>query len=92
VISFAVPSSRGALYTFIKLGVDPTNNFGEQDIRPTVLMRKTSYGNRSALGAASQSIIMSLARTYKKQAVNFVEQVTEHLESNHSFSVSTETE
>lgn len=74
---------RGELYTFIKTGVDPTNNFAEREIRPTVLMRKISYGNTTEDGARTQSIIMSLIRTYRKQGQNFINHATHRLEALH---------
>jgi transposase len=74
---------RGELYTFVKTGVDPTNNFGEREIRPAVLMRKTSYCNRSAEGAQTQSILMTVARTARKQRADFVETTTEYLQTTH---------
>jgi len=74
---------RGELYTFIKSGADPTNNFGEREIRPAVLMRKTSYCNRSENGAKNQSILMSVIRSVEKQGLNFVESATEHMQTLH---------
>ena len=41
---------RREIYTFIRAGIDPTNNYGEREIRPAVLMRKISYCNRSDKG------------------------------------------
>jgi transposase len=64
---------RGELYTFIKSGVAATNNDAEREIRPAVLMRKTSYGNRSDAGARTQAVLMSVIRTCKKQKISFVE-------------------
>jgi len=72
---------RGELYTFVKTGVDPTNNFAEREIRPAVLMRKTSYGNRSDEGAETQSILMTIARTARKRQTKFVEMAAEHLQA-----------
>jgi predicted nuclease with TOPRIM domain len=73
---------RNELYTFIKTGVEPTNNNGEREIRPTVLMRKTSYCNRSAQGRENQQILMTIGRTATKRKQNFVELATEHLKGN----------
>jgi hypothetical protein len=73
---------RNELYTFIKTGVDPTNNHGEREIRPAVLMRKISYCNRSDQGRENQEILMSMVRTSEKRKINFVEMATEHLKGN----------
>jgi transposase len=70
---------RGELYTFVTSGVDPTNNNAEREIRPAVLMRKTSYGNRSPHGAQAQSVLMSVIRTCAKQNINFVDFATAYL-------------
>ena len=64
---------RNALYTSIPLGIAPQNNPGELEIRPTVLMRKTSYCNRSKQGADNQAILMSVIRTSSKKGLDFVE-------------------
>ena len=70
---------RGELYTFIERGLDATNNHGEREIRPAVLMRKNSYGNRSAQGSRNQEILMTGVRTCAKRGINFVETVSDHL-------------
>lgn len=70
---------RGSLYTFVNHGSEPTNNNAEREIRPAVLMRKTSYGNRSNDGASTQAILMSMIRTCQKRNLNFVNFATEHL-------------
>jgi len=64
---------RKELYVFIKTGVDPTNNHGEREIRPAVLMRKTSYGNRSPQGGKNQAILMSMIRTAYKQEQDYLQ-------------------
>lgn len=64
---------RDEIYTFIKTGISATNNHAEREIRPAVLMRKTSYGNRSNDGARTQAVLMSIIRTCQKQGINFTE-------------------
>jgi transposase len=70
---------RAEMFVFIEKNLEPTNNNAEREIRPAVLMRKTSYGNRSERGKDSQAILMSMLRTATKRGVNFVEMATEHL-------------
>jgi len=70
---------RASLYMFIEHGSEPANNNAEREIRPAVLMRKTSYGNRSPAGAGTQAILMSMIRTCHKQNLNFVNFATAHL-------------
>jgi transposase len=72
---------RREMYTFIEKNLEPTNNNAEREIRPAVLMRKTSYGNRSDQGRKNQAILMSMIRTADKRSQNFVAMATEHLAS-----------
>jgi len=53
--------------------VDATNYRAEQAIRPAVINRKTSGGNRSPLGAHVQSILMSIQRTAKLRLVSAID-------------------
>lgn len=56
------------LFTFLHCpGIDATNNAGEREIRPAVVMRKTWGGNRTEAGANAQSILMSVLRTGHRQ-------------------------
>ena len=60
---------------FVFLDVDevlPHNNPAELMVRPAVLMRKTSYGNRSERGRRAQQIFMSLIRTLKLRGEDFI--------------------
>ena len=55
-----------ALFTFVDHAEVPCdNNRAEREIRPAVIIRKNSLGNRSAKGAHVQSILMSIYRTLK---------------------------
>ncbi len=74
---------RGELYTFIEKNLEPTNNNAEREIRPAVLMRKTSYGNRSDRGAENQAILMTHLQTCRKRGQSFVGFATEHLARSH---------
>jgi transposase len=59
---------RHELFTFLEqLDVPFDNNHAEREIRPAVLMRKTSYGNRSDRGAETQEILMTVLRTLKQR-------------------------
>jgi hypothetical protein len=62
------------IFTFLtKPGVDPTNNWAENNIRPAVIMRKNSFGNQSNAGAATQAILMSVFRSYRLQQRDVLE-------------------
>ena len=69
---------RSEMYTFIEKNLEPTNNNAEREIRPAVLMRKISYGNRSPQGRKNQAIMMSIIRTAQKRGQNFVQMATDH--------------
>jgi transposase len=43
--------------------VEPTNNRAERQLRPMVITRKLTFGNRSDLGALNQAVIMSIVET-----------------------------
>lgn len=48
------------LFTFLANPlVKPTNNRAERQLRPNVIIRKITFGNRSALGASNQAVMMS---------------------------------
>ena len=52
------------LFTFLDNPlVEPTNNRAERQLRPMVIMRKLTFGNRSALGALNQAVTMSVIQT-----------------------------
>lgn len=56
------------LFTFLdQPGVPFDNNTAERSIRPAVIIRKNSYGNRSQHGADCQAVLMSVFRTLKQR-------------------------
>lgn len=69
------------LYTFIKENVPATNNPAEREIRPAVLMRKTSYCNRSEDGKNNQAILMSVIATSRRNNRNFMSYASEKLQN-----------
>jgi len=59
---------RDDLLTFLDDPAVPfDNNAAERAIRPAVIIRKNSYGNRSARGADTQAVMMSIYRTLKQR-------------------------
>lgn len=62
---------RDDLFTFLdQPGVPFDNNHAERSIRPAVIIRKNSYGNRSDSGADLQATLMSIFFTLKKRGHN----------------------
>jgi hypothetical protein len=56
------------LFTFLDQPDVPfDNNTAERGVRPAVIIRKNSYGNRSTRGADCQSVLMSIFRTLKQR-------------------------
>ena len=59
------------LLTFVECeGVPADNNHAEREIRPAVLMRKVSQGNRSTRGARTRAVLMTIYRTLKKRGLD----------------------
>lgn len=59
---------RDALFTFLYCpGLEATNWRAEQAIRPMVITRKVWGGNRTEVGARTQSILLSVLQTCRQQ-------------------------
>lgn len=62
---------RNENFTFLRYKqVDPDNNRAERALRPSVVMRKITYGNNSATGAFNHETLMSLVETAKLNKAN----------------------
>ena len=65
------------LFEFLKHdGVDPTNNQAERQLRPAVIARKISCGNKTPKGARTFEILASLAATARQRGHCFVTDLT----------------
>jgi transposase len=62
--------------------VAPTNNLAEREIRPAVLARKVSAGNRTDAGAHTHEILASLTRTGDRGGVTLAGLLPELLKSD----------
>jgi transposase len=72
----------GELFTFLDVpGLAPTNNFGEQEIRPAVVVRKISAGNRTLGGAHVHEIAASVSRTAERNGRALAELLPDLLRS-----------
>lgn len=59
---------RDDLFTFLDEPEVPfDNNHAERAIRPAVMIRKNSFGNRSDRGADTQAVLMSVYRTLQQR-------------------------
>jgi transposase len=73
---------ESALWTFIDVeGVQPTNNLGEQKIRPAVLWRNSSFGTQSKAGSRFVERILTVATTLKQQKRNLLDYLTQACEA-----------
>jgi transposase len=64
------------LFTFLDVEeVQATNNLAERQLRPAVIARKVSCGNKTPQGAHTWEILTSLAATCAQQAESFVQLV-----------------
>lgn len=62
---------KGELFTFLDHpALDGHNNQAEREIRPNVLLRKITFGNRSIQGAKNHSVTMSVIQTAKKNGLS----------------------
>lgn len=68
------------LFTFLDQPDVPfDNNHAERIIRPAVIIRKNSYGNRSEQGADVQAVMMSIFRTLKQRGYDPIRTITSAL-------------
>src|SRR3982075_1931485 len=64
---------RVHLFTFLDHdGVDATNNLAERQLRPAVIARKISCGNKTQKGARTWQILTSLAATCAQRGTAFI--------------------
>jgi hypothetical protein len=55
---------QGEFVTFLPVpGVEPNNKRAQRAVRPSMIARKTSGGNRAHEGASSHLILLSIIRT-----------------------------
>lgn len=67
---------RDHLFVFLEHeGVDATNNLAERQLRPAVIRRKLSCGNKSRRGANSFEILGSLAATCRQTGESFLAKI-----------------
>jgi len=70
------PHLLGCLY---EPAAEPTNNRAERALRPAVIARKVSCGNKTERGRDCWQILSSIGATCQQQTVDFVEYLSSHL-------------
>jgi transposase len=69
---------RDHLFTFLDYEqVDSTNNLAERQLRPAVIARKVSCGNRTERGARTWEVLTSLATTTIQRGESFRELISQ---------------
>ena len=69
---------RLALWTFAgHVGVEPTNNHAERELRAFVLWRKKSFGSQSDRGCRFAARIMTVAHSLRKQRRHVLDYLTD---------------
>ncbi len=73
-------TNRDALFLFLEHPhLEATNHLAEKAIRPAVINRKTSGGNRTFNGAHAQAVIMSILRTAKLRSISAMDVLADML-------------
>jgi transposase len=62
-------------------GLEPTNNLAEREIRPAVLQRKVSAGNRTEAGAHTHEVLASVSRTAQRNGLRLPDLLPDLLRS-----------
>jgi hypothetical protein len=71
---------RDHLFTFLERAEVPaTNNLAERQLRPAVIARKLSCGNKTSKGTQAWQVLTSIAATCRQKAVSFIEFVAERI-------------
>lgn len=74
---------RDSLFTFVENPeVSDNNNEAERGLRPSVVMRKITGGNRSIAGVRNHEVIMSVMNTWDKQKKDFFEEGMKLVQNN----------
>jgi hypothetical protein len=71
---------RDHLFTFLeRADVPATNNLAERQLRPAVIARKISCGNKTSKGAHAWQVLASVAATCRQDGRSFIQFVAERV-------------
>ena len=74
---------REAMWTFVdEVGIDPTNNHAERELRGFVLWRKLTFGSRSERGTRFAANIKSVVHTCRKQHRHVFDYLTRAIQAS----------
>ncbi len=69
---------KDEIFTFLyERDVDYHNNHAEQQIRPNVILRKITFGNRSESGVKNHNVLTSVIQTAKMNGIDVLETLRE---------------
>lgn len=78
---------KDELFTFLYYkDIDFHNNHAEQQIRPDVIFRKITFGNRSLKGAQTHQVLMSILQTAKLNNLDPIKTLTQILNNKNPLS------
>lgn len=70
---------KGMLFTFLENECGWNNNAAERAIRPSVVVRKVTYGNKSLDGAKAHAVLMTIRETCRLRGQNFHDYAMKYL-------------
>ena len=71
---------RDHLFTFLeRADVPATNNLAERQLRPAVIARKISCGNKTSAGAQAWQALASIAATCRQTGRSFIQFISERV-------------
>ena len=62
-----------------ELAAEPTNNRAERSLRPAVIARKLSCGNKTDRGRTTWQVLASLGATCRQRGTDFIQHVAHHV-------------
>lgn len=69
------------LFTFLEAKIHWNNNAAERAIRPSVVVRKNTYGSRSEIGAWNHAVLMTVGETCRMRGMTFMDFGRSYLEA-----------
>lgn len=79
-VRMRLSKQRDHLFTFLEhADVPATNNLAERQLRPAVIARKISCGNKTSKGAQAWQILASIAATCQQRGLSFIQFVAERV-------------
>jgi hypothetical protein len=79
-VRLRLAKQRDHLFTFLDhRDVDPTNNLAERQLRPAVISRKLSCGNKTDAGARTWEVLSSIAATCQQNGLSLVDEIVRQL-------------